>query len=69
VSDTGRPAGARSYDSFELTTLTPHLGAEVRGLDLSQPLDRTRPDDRGGDGRLTVARDTFLTNTAARTWR
>jgi taurine dioxygenase len=26
------------YDSFEITTLTPHIGAEVRGLDLSQPL-------------------------------
>ncbi len=26
------------YDGFELTTLTPHIGAEVRGLDLSQPL-------------------------------
>ena len=27
-----------SFDSFEVSTLTPHLGAEVDGLDLSQPL-------------------------------
>lgn len=27
-----------SYASFELTALTPHLGAEIDGLDLSQPL-------------------------------
>jgi taurine dioxygenase len=26
------------YTSFELSTLTPHIGAEVRGLDLSKPL-------------------------------
>lgn len=27
-----------SYGSFAISTLTPHLGAEVEGLDLSQPL-------------------------------
>lgn len=27
-----------SYDSFRLTSLTPHLGAQIEGLDLSQPL-------------------------------
>jgi len=27
-----------SYDSFAVTTLTPHLGARVDGVDLSQPL-------------------------------
>jgi taurine dioxygenase len=27
-----------AYDSFEITTLTPHIGAEIRGLDLSRPL-------------------------------
>ncbi len=26
------------YDSFEIRTLTPHIGAEIRGLDLSTPL-------------------------------
>ena len=26
------------YDSFEIRTLTPHIGAEIRGLDLSAPL-------------------------------
>ncbi len=26
------------YESFELRTLTPHIGAEIRGLDLSVPL-------------------------------
>ena len=26
------------YDCFEISTLTPHIGAEIRGLDLSQPL-------------------------------
>ncbi len=30
---------ATQYDSFSVTTLTPHLGAEMEGLDLSQPLD------------------------------
>lgn len=43
VTETGHPAGTASYDSFELRSLTPHLGAEVRGLDLSLPL---------GDGQL-----------------
>lgn len=28
-----------SYTSFEISTLTPHLGAEVVGLDLARPLD------------------------------
>ena len=27
-----------SYHTIELTTLTPHIGAEVRGVDLSRPL-------------------------------
>ena len=26
------------YESFEIRTLTPHIGAEVRGIDLSRPL-------------------------------
>jgi taurine dioxygenase len=28
-----------TYEHFELRTLTPHIGAEVHGLDLTQPLD------------------------------
>ena len=34
------PAPERSleYESFEVRTLTPHIGAEIRGLDLSKPL-------------------------------
>lgn len=28
-----------SYDSFEINPLTPHIGAEVTGIDLSSPLD------------------------------
>ena len=31
-----------SYDAFEIETLTPHIGAEVRGLDLSRPLDEVQ---------------------------
>jgi taurine dioxygenase len=32
------PTHRRAYDHFQLDPLTPHLGAEIRGLDLSQPL-------------------------------
>lgn len=32
----------RPYGSFTVDTLTPHLGAEVHGLDLSQPLTETQ---------------------------
>jgi len=35
----------RSYGSFELRPLTPHLGAEVTGIDLSKPLDETQQAD------------------------
>ena len=31
-------ARTQSYDSFDVAPLTPHLGAEVQGLDLAQPL-------------------------------
>ena len=27
-----------TYQTFEVTTLTPHIGAEVHGVDLSKPL-------------------------------
>ena len=31
------------YGCFELTTLTPHIGAELRGFDLSAPLPAEQP--------------------------
>ena len=38
------PAPERNldYESFEVRTLTPHIGAEIRGLDLSQPLSEVQ---------------------------
>lgn len=39
------PARALDYDSFELSTLTPHIGAEIRGLDLSKPLTDAQDKD------------------------
>jgi len=33
------PERRTKYDTFELRTLTPHIGAEIRGLDVSKPLD------------------------------
>lgn len=32
------PERRTHYETFELTALTPHIGAEIRGLDLSKPL-------------------------------
>ena len=32
------PKNRLQYDSFELTPITPHIGAEIRGLDVGQPL-------------------------------
>lgn len=37
ITDTG--SSTKTYASFGVTSLTPHLGAEVEHLDLSQPLD------------------------------
>jgi alpha-ketoglutarate-dependent taurine dioxygenase len=36
------PERRTRYETFELRTLTPHIGAEIRGLDVSKPLDRTQ---------------------------
>lgn len=36
------PQRRTRYESFELATLTPHLGAEIRGIDLSRPLDEAQ---------------------------
>ncbi len=33
------PELRKAYETFELTSLTPHIGAEIRGLDLSEPLN------------------------------
>ena len=41
----------RDYGSFNISTLTPHIGAEVEGLDLSQPLS---------DDQLADLRRAFL---------
>ena len=52
-----------TYDSFEVETLTPHLGAEVRSLDLSQPLtDAQLVDIRSAwaDWSVLVFRDQHL---------
>ena len=35
---TGAPKRGLEYDSFEISTLTPHIGAEIRSLDLAKPL-------------------------------
>ena len=50
VTETGPNRASAAYDSFSITTLTPHLGAEVDGLDLAQPLD---------DQQLTDLRQAF----------
>ncbi len=63
VAETGRRAGVVSYDSFDVTTLTPHLGAEVQGLDLSQPLDDRQLSDLHqafADWSVLVFRDQHL---------
>ncbi len=52
-----------TYDSFEIETLTPHLGAEVSGLDLSKPLGDTQVRDLRKaffDWRVLVFRDQHL---------
>ena len=35
----------RSYETLEVETLTPHIGARVRGIDLSQPLTNEQARD------------------------
>ena len=53
-----------AYDSFEISTLTPHIGAEVRGLDLSKPLSEPQEKDLRrafSDWLLLVFRDQHLT--------
>jgi taurine dioxygenase len=39
------PARQLHYDSFELRSITPHIGAEIRGIDLSKPLTDAQEKD------------------------
>ncbi len=58
------PHKSTQYDLFELRSLTPHMGAEVRGLDLSQPLDPQQSKDLDAafrDWKVLVFRDQDLT--------
>jgi taurine dioxygenase len=53
-----------AYDSFEISTLTPHIGAKIRGLDLSKPLSEPQEKDLRralSDWLLLVFRDQHLT--------
>lgn len=69
ITDTPRTADAEpsrpvaQYGSFELTSLTPHLGAQIDGLDLSRPLtDRQLGDlrDAFASWSVLVFRDQHL---------
>jgi taurine dioxygenase len=51
------------YDSFEVRTLTPHLGAEVQGVDFSKPLSEAQAADLRAafaDWGVLVFRDQHL---------
>lgn len=59
------PTGTRrtSYESIDVTTLTPHLGAEVQGIDLSGPLTEQQwrdVDAAWADWGVLVFRDQHL---------
>jgi taurine dioxygenase len=57
------PLKPRRYASFEVNALTPHLGAEVRGVDLSRPLSGALLDDlrtAWADWSVLVFRDQVL---------
>jgi taurine dioxygenase len=57
------PLKPRRYASFEVNALTPHLGAEVRGVDLSKPLSGALLDDlrkAWADWSVLVFRDQML---------
>jgi taurine dioxygenase len=54
----------RAYDTFEVTSLTPHIGAEVQGIDFSKPLSNAQVDDlhsAWADWSVLVFRDQQLT--------
>lgn len=53
----------RDYDSFTINTLTPHIGAEVCGLDLSKPLSERVLNDlkkAWSEWKVLVFRDQLL---------
>ena len=57
------PGPARQYESLQLVPLTPHVGAEIRGVDLAQPLSDTqgRDIDRAfAEWKVLVFRDQHL---------
>ncbi len=52
------------YENFELTPLTPHIGAEIRGVDLSKPLTESQDQEvreAFRDWMVLVFRDQELT--------
>ena len=58
-----RPPKRLQYPSFDLHALTPHMGAEIDGLDLSQPLDEDQSRDLDAafrDWMVLVFRDQEL---------
>ena len=57
------PQLARTYRTCEVRSLTPHIGAEVRGIDLSQPLSDDQDKDiheMWCDWKVLVFRDQRL---------
>ena len=53
-----------AYDSFEISALTPHIGAEIRGIDLSRPLTEAQDKELRRafhDWMVLVIRDQQLT--------
>ena len=63
-----QPPKQTGYDSFELQNLTPHMGAEVHGLDLSAPLDAKKSQDLDAafcDWKVLIFRDQTLTRSLA----
>ncbi len=53
-----------TYDSFEISALTPHIGAEIRGIDLSRPLTEAQDKELRRafhDWMVLVIRDQQLT--------
>jgi taurine dioxygenase len=67
ASSTGRvavPQNRTQYDSFELRALTPHIGAEIRGLDVSKalsPLESSELDQAFREWMVLAIRDQGLT--------